>query len=215
MQGLLYHYFQSFVEETAGAGSWHRIRERAAIRDRSFVPWRPYPDEYAPALISALLAEPKLRPHGRRGLLFRYGRHVGACFRRDFTHYFDRFASAREMLLGIEPVIHGELRRREPSSAPPRLKVMPLPGGRLRLVYTSQRRLCDVARGLVDYIGEVFGDRAIVHESACMESGANACDMVIAFSSSPRQALFEARRSRHESERPGAQGGLAPPDQPS
>ena len=185
MQGLLYHYFRTFVEESFGSAAWERACECAGVPGGSFVLTRQYPDRYLRDLLEALTdkdvpADGAERPN-RRNVLFRFGRRLGASFKDDFGHYFERFGSAREMLSAIEPVIHAELRRRDPTARPPELRVTPIAGGRLRLVYASPRRLCALARGLVDYVAEAFGETAVVVEPACVERGDARCEMIIAF----------------------------------
>src|SRR5688572_29171818 len=192
LQGLLYHYLNDFVEGQFGHAFWDRIRERAAVPERSFLPMRQYPDRYAHDLVSAIAEELGPEGPGRASLMFEYGRHVGRCFERDFAFYFRRFASAREMIAGIEPVIHTELRRHDPASQPPRLRTSPTPGGGLRLLYSSERRLCQVVRGLATQVGEAFGQTVGIEEPRCMHRGDDACELLLTFAGngSPRSAAY-------------------------
>ncbi|MFN2432384.1 MAG: heme NO-binding domain-containing protein [Gemmatimonadota bacterium] len=182
MQGLIYHYLRDFCAQQFGEPVWERARCRAQVPERSFLLMRQYPDRYTQDLVSALREElgPEGPPAGE--ILFGFGRHLGACFQRDFEWYFDRFASAKEMLAGIEPVIHAELRRHSPETRPPELQARPLPRGGLRLRYRSPRRLCDVMRGLIVHVAQVYGDRVVIRERTCMNRGDDACELLLAFS---------------------------------
>lgn len=184
MQGLLYYYLQIFVRDAYGEAVWEHARERAGISERSFVLTRNYPDPYLPALLQGLGEELGEAAPAVEELMFDFGRHLGRCFERDFDFYFRRFVSAREMIAGIEPVIHAELRRRNPSSDPPALHTYPLPGGALRLVYDSPRQLCHVLRGLSTQVAHAFGQTVTIEEPRCMRRGDPVCEFKLTFARS-------------------------------
>jgi hypothetical protein len=190
MQGLLYSYLHDFVERQFGEPVWERARYRAGIPERSFVPTRAYPDHYLTDLVTALQTELGERAPTREQLLFDFGGHVGRSFERDFDFYFRRFVSAHDMIAGIEPIIHSELRRHDPFSRPPTLHTRPAPGGALWLVYDSSRRLCDMLRGLAIQVGAAFGERVTIEEPLCMNRGDPWCELLLRFSrtGSPQSA---------------------------
>jgi hypothetical protein len=188
VQGLLYHHFQDFVEKRYAAPLWERARERAGLSERSFVLTRAYPDGYFPRLLSALREELGESAPPPERLLFEFGQHVGRAFEREFDFYFHRFVSARDMLAGIEPVIHTEIRRHDPASRPPALRTWPAPGGGLRLVYDSPRRLCDLLRGVATQVAAAYGETLAIEETRCMKRGDPACEFLFTFAriGSPR-----------------------------
>jgi predicted hydrocarbon binding protein len=188
LQGLLYHYFRDFVEQRLGAPLWERARQRAGVPERSFVLTRVYPDRYVHDLLAAIREELGAEAPPPDELLFEFGRHVGRAFERDFDFYFRRFVSAHDMIAGIEPVIHAEVRRHNPHSQPPALRTSPAPGGGLRLIYTSPRALCDLLRGLAVQVGEAYGERVEIQELRCRKRGDEACEFLFSFSriESPR-----------------------------
>ncbi len=181
LQGLLYRYLADFAEREFGRAVWERARTRAGVAERSFVVWRQYPDRYAHDLVAAVIEELGDRAPPADEILFRFGRFVARCFERDYEPYFRRFASAREMIAGIEPVIHTELRRHDPASRPPQLRTAPARGGRLRLTYASPRRLCQLLLGLTTEVGEIYGEPVMIEEVRCMHRGDAACEMLLAF----------------------------------
>lgn len=184
MQGLLYRYLRDFVELKFDAALWNRVRERAGVTECFFVLTRAYPDRYLPALIRAFRHELGEAAPTEAEVLFEFGRHLGRRFERDFDVYFKRFVSAREMLAGIEPVIHAELRRRNPNCQPPFLRTWPLPGGGLRVAYDSPRRLCDLLRGLATHVALAFGQTITIEEPFCMKRGDPACEFKLTFARS-------------------------------
>ena len=181
MQGLLYQYLQDFVERRYGLALWLRVRERAGMAERFFVLTRAYPDNYLGDVVGALRVELGEDSPGPADFLFDYGRHLGRCFERDFDVYFRRFASAREMIAASETVIHAELRRRNLEPGPPAVRSSPLPGGGLRLVYDSPRRLCDVLRGLLAHIADAFGQTVTIEEPFCTKRGDPTCQLKLTF----------------------------------
>lgn len=184
MQGLIYHYLREFVESDLGSPLWERACARAGVAERSFLLTRQYPDQYVYALVSAIQEELGPGAPASSDILFGFGRFVGRRFQREFGFYFRRFATAREMIAGIEPIIHTELRRHDPRSQPPALRTSPVPGGGLRVLYRSPRRLCDVLRGLATEVGAAFGEEIAIDEPTCMNRGGPVCEVLLSFSGS-------------------------------
>jgi hypothetical protein len=80
----------------------------------------------------------------------------------------------------VEERIHDLVRATIPDAAPPRLHVTPLGRHDVVVTYTSERRLCRLAEGLVDGVADYYGENARIEHPQCMLRGDLACALFVA-----------------------------------
>ena len=119
----------------------------------------------------------RLGPQGWDQLLERSG--MGGQIFVPLESYPDRDALTLEFLCNVEDTIHATVRRRNMGAEPPQIKCAPSGQDEVTIVYTSQRKLCALARGLIRGVANSYRDQVSITESSCMLTGASQCKLIV------------------------------------
>lgn len=158
-------------------------------------------DQYGPAAWDQLLDETGLAgvyaalgtyPDAEFVRLIDGGAHLANCSRDDMLRLFgkaafprlaDRYpkflhgiSDARTLLLSVNRVVHMEVRKLYTGAGCPHLRFAIAPK-KLRIGYTSPRRLCALAEGLILGAAHHFGEQIELHHPECVHRGDAACRM--------------------------------------
>ena len=83
-----------------------------------------------------------------------------------------------ELLENVEHTIHSVVRARYPGAVPAQIACVRIGPNEAVLTYTSARRMCPVAKGIVKGLGTAF-QQVSIDEASCMQRGSPACRMTI------------------------------------
>jgi hypothetical protein len=176
MHGAIFVLFKKYVEERGGASAWESVREDAGVAHRLYQMIESYPDEEALALVAAAARrrrEPL--PHTLEDfgtfLVPELLKVYGALVRKDWR--------TLELLENTERAIHTAIRLRDKNAAPPRIQTSRVAPASVEIVYTSRRRLCALARGIVRGIAAHYGDPIEITERECMTRGDHRCVLCV------------------------------------
>jgi hypothetical protein len=95
-------------------------------------------------------------------LLRIYGRHLFGVFSKSYSHFFEGVTSAFGLLEHVENHIHVSVRKLYPDAELPRFSVRMLDEYSLEMIYHSERRLADLAMGLIESALEHFQEKASI-----------------------------------------------------
>jgi hypothetical protein len=84
-----------------------------------------------------------------------------------------------DVLEHTEQTIHAVVRRRNPGASPAVLHCRRDSRDTLLLTYTSERRLCPLAIGIIKGLAAHFGDDIDIQQTQCMHDGADTCTMAL------------------------------------
>jgi hypothetical protein len=172
MHGIILTELEKFVTHQHGAEAWREVRRRANLRSRIYVTSATYPDSEVVALVgaaSALTGTPApqlMEAFGAAlvpGLLRVYGRMV----KKGWT--------TLDLIEHTEAVMHAVVRRQAPGAEPPRLSCVRPNATQVVVTYTSRRRMCAVARGIVRGVAAHFDEQIAIAEPQCMLKGDPQC----------------------------------------
>lgn len=177
MHGIVLKGLKDFVVSSYDRETWHTLQEAAGVDGKIYVPVTEYPDEDVLALVEAAsestgIAPPELlRDFGRfliPSLLETYGVHVGS----DWT--------GLELIANVEDYIHQALRAKQLSTyTPPALEAEWLDEDRVLVTYTSDRQLCDLAKGLIEGVGDYYDQPLEISEEECMLEAGDQCELIV------------------------------------
>jgi hypothetical protein len=91
-----------------------------------------------------------------------------------------------EVIEHSEETIHTVVRRRNPGAQPPELRCQRLGPDEVVVVYSSGRKMCGVAKGIVRGMARHFKETVAITESSCMLAGAKECRISVKRQRSPR-----------------------------
>lgn len=176
MHGAVHAEFRQFAIAQVGHGRWTRMLADAGRPSLAPRMAGSYPDEDLVASIGLLAAATKTGPDE---VLRLFGRAL-------FPHLVDTYGvlippawGALDLIEHTEGVIHRAIRLRDPAATPPHLRGERTSATEVRVVYDSDRRLCHLARGLLEGVGEHYGEALAIDEPSCLHRGDDHCELVV------------------------------------
>jgi predicted hydrocarbon binding protein len=186
MHGTMFVHLRRYTEEQLGAAAWDEILTAAGLGPRAYLPIGSYPDEEMVAIVSAAS---KVARVGAPQLLESFGEYVAPHLLGMYRHLLKPAWRTLEVLLHVEETAHRAVRLQQPGASPPYLVARRIGDQQAELNYTSSRRLCFVAKGIIRGLADHFGERVTIQEPECMHLGAGRCLMLVSTRASERLAV--------------------------
>ena len=176
MHGIILYELGRFAEERMGAEGWHELLRSLGLDGATFTPVQAEPDERVLRVVQALARERSLP---LEDLLREFGRWMAPHLLATYAPLIPAGWDVADILENAESVIHRAVRLRDPIATPPRLVTSRRDDGTIVIEYSSERRLCHFAAGLVQGIALSHGRVATVTQPACMHAGDPHCELVV------------------------------------
>jgi Haem-NO-binding len=173
MKGVIFNVVEETVRAEHGEDAWDSLLDAAGLSG-AYTSLGTYPDQDMAALVTAasemlgVSQEDLLRHLGRQG----FGR-LAARNAEPMTEFGD----ARSLLLGLNSVIHPEVRKVYPGADVPVFEVVSGESESISLSYRSKRGLCHFAEGLALGVGDLFGETFTVTQPVCQHQGGDHCEL--------------------------------------
>lgn len=172
MHGTIFAELKKFVTEKAGEKTWDAILEKAGSKRMVFLITEAYPDQELVALVGAasqVLQKPA------PDILRAFGEFIVPDLAKIYRALIKPEWGLLDLLENTETVIHTTIRLKDPAAEPPRLKCSRTSPSEVAITYTSQRRLCPVAKGIIQGLADFYHDKVEIGESTCMLKGDSQC----------------------------------------
>ena len=177
MHGLIFFYLQKFADVAAsGSTSWNQVRSSVATGGAKYLPSGTYPDGDAVAILTSI-AESSGRP--LPAILEEFGQYLAPHLIKVAGTHVDPAWRTLDLIEHTEAIIHTMIRATAPGAAPPVLETARPSPEELHLVYSSARRLCPLALGLMRGIAAHYGETVSIAEPSCLLRGDPFCSFVI------------------------------------
>lgn len=194
MHGMIHLQLQRFVEHHHGADAWRELAKRAGVQDEIYTPLQGYPDEHVVRLVKAAS---EMTGTDAQVLLHAFGEFLVPTYLGVYGRFLRSSWRTLELLENTEATIHRVVRVRQPGAEPPFLRVARDSIDQVTITYTSRRRLCAVARGIVSGVAKHFGEAIELSELQCMLKGDSRCSIEV------RHAGAQSVKTRRSTLRPG------------
>jgi hypothetical protein len=175
MQGIIFAELKKFADTALGPDAWPAISASAGFPHASYLATQTYPDEQLIALVGAAV---RLSGMPAPQLLERFGAFIVPDLMRVFGAFVKREWTALDLLENTESVIHRAVRLRDTQASPPQLRIRRVSPTEVRIEYASPRRLCAVAKGIMQGVALHYGEALAISETTCMHSGAQHCTLI-------------------------------------
>jgi len=183
MHGVVMRGLQQFVVEEYDRSTWKEIKTETTDRSERYMPLKEYPDEELLSIIESAADELE---HSREELLIEFGISLMDDLLDMYFVYFDDDWDALDVIEHVEEAIHESLRARSLSTfTPPKLQTKRASTDAVVIKYTSDRQLCEFARGLIRGLAEAYDDPLEISEPRCMHNGDPYCVLVVERQSDP------------------------------
>lgn len=177
MHGLIFFYLQKFADEASkGSTSWDALRSSVATSTSKYLPSGVYPDADAVHLLQSI-AQSAGRPLPT--ILEQFGEFLAPHLVKVAGTHIDPSWHTLDLIEHTERIIHAMIRSANPGAAPPVLETVRQSPNELHLVYTSARRLCPLALGLMRGMAKHYGEEVSIEEPSCMLRGDPFCSFVV------------------------------------
>lgn len=171
MKGLVFREFVDMVDDVYGPDVLDDILEAAdlPVSKGAYTTVGTYPVEEMTSLVEALSAQVGA-PADQ--LVRAFGRYLLPRFFAKFPAFFEEVHDAFDFLERVHDHIHVEVRKLYPDAELPSF-VTAREDGRMTLDYRSQRRLADLAHGLVEALAEHYGESLEIARTLEEDRGAH------------------------------------------
>lgn len=166
MYGLVNQALEDFVRQGWGRAAWHKVRERAGVREEMFVSMDGYPDDTTYRLVGAAGEVLGLET---TQILEGFGEHwVLYTAQAGYGEMLKMFGADLHSFLNNLDNLHSHVAMSYPSLRPPSFAVEALEGGGgLELHYRSERAgLAPMVVGLLQGLGKRFAQPIRVRQTA-------------------------------------------------
>jgi hypothetical protein len=171
MKGIVFTLLQEIVTAEYGEDTWDELIDASGV-EGVYTAVATYPDEDMNALVEA--ASAKLGVSGDDVLKW-FGQRCIPLFAERYPHVFEPHDNARSLALALNDVIHPEVRKMLPGAYVPEFEYDASQPDALTISYSSKRRLCSFAEGLILGVCDHFGETCDVKHTKCMKVGDERC----------------------------------------
>ena len=175
MHGIIFAELQKFVDHALGPQAWAQLTADAGLGRTAFLATSAYPDDQLTALVAAAVRRTGI-PAAQ--LLRQFGEFIVPDLVKVFGAFVKREWTALDLLEHTEEVIHKAVRLQTPNANPPRLRIARISPTQVKIEYSSSRRLCAVAHGIIRGVAKHYGEPMTIDEPTCMLSGGSVCTLI-------------------------------------
>ncbi len=176
MHGIIFLQLEKFAQETFGREKWKSYLAEAGFDNFRFTAGKVYDDEQLFALVG--LASQRLGA-SIDDVVESFGRFIAAELLRLYNRVVKPEWTTLDIIENTESLIHSAVRVANPGAHPPILDVVRISETELSLIYSSERKLCKLAIGIVKGIAEHLDESVVISKESCMLQGDPFCSFHI------------------------------------
>jgi predicted hydrocarbon binding protein/predicted Ser/Thr protein kinase len=183
MHGLIFLQLQKFAQKRAGPQAWEALLREANLSNKSYSPAKAYSDEDLLAIVGATS---RVLDLPTAAVVEAFGEFLGPELLKLYTQILKPEWKTLDVLEHTEKLIHTAVRVGNPGAHPPVLDAVRTREDEVQLVYSSERKMCHLVKGIISGLGHHFGEEVSVTHEACMLSGDPFCSMRVTRSATAR-----------------------------
>ena len=176
MHGTIFAELQKYVVSKLGEDAWLALKREAGVSRDSYDPLEIYPDAEVAALVTA---GSRVAGLPADALLEDFGAFIAPDLLEMYWGAIQPEWRTLELLENTESAIHDVVRVKQKGATPPYLNARRTGPAEVTITYTSPRKLCAVAKGIVRGVAAHYGDSISLAEPNCMLRGDAACTLVV------------------------------------
>ncbi len=174
MKGLVFAMVEDVVSSQFSESMWDSVVREAGVGG-AYASLGTYDDDELLRIVSAVCAQAAL---SFDDVLRFVGTHGFAFLAQRVPEFMEQMAGWTDVLMGVEDIVHTEVRNLYPGAVLPGFEVTLEPGG-VRMHYTSERSMCAMAEGLAIGAGMWFGRELAVEHVSCLQNGDQGCVLFV------------------------------------
>ncbi|MEK8022643.1 MAG: heme NO-binding domain-containing protein [Candidatus Hydrogenedentota bacterium] len=171
MKGVIFQILEQVIVQEHGEDAWEGLLDAAEL-DGAYTSLASYPDEHLFKLVAAASAALQETP---QRIIRRFGRKAFPHLAGKYPLFLTPHNSTIPFLLTLNDIIHPEVRKLYPGADVPEFDFSQTADRILILGYSSRRKLCALAEGLIEGAAEHYGERVLLEQTSCMHRGDDKC----------------------------------------
>lgn len=176
MKGIIFNLLEELVSETQGDDAWEALLELSQASG-VYTSLGSYPDAELIALVDAAAT---INSTGADEVLRWFGRAALPKLAAHYPEFFTTAPSARDFILSINTIIHPEVRKLYSGAGCPQFHFS-IENDDLIVGYNSARRMCALAHGFLEGVGDHYHQVLDVTHRGCMHNGDASCRLAVGF----------------------------------
>jgi hypothetical protein len=177
VKGVVFNLLEEVVSREHGEDTWDALLEEAGL-DGAYTSLGSYPDSDLLRLVDAASEALGVSPDE---VVRWFGRNALPLLAPDYPRFFAPHTSARSFVLTLNDIIHPEVRKLYPGVDVPVFDFDASSEQVLAMGYSSRRKLCAFAEGMIEGAAAHYGERVSISQPRCMNRGDQACLLELTF----------------------------------
>lgn len=172
MHGFIFSELKKYVGKNFGEEVWPILLREAGLGARTYEHYLEYPDDEVVALVTTASRMTSLPGND---ILEGFGEFIAGDLVKVYKPLLDPSWRTLEFLEHTESVVHRVVRGRNQKAKPPALSCARVAADEVVITYSSKRKLCALARGIIRGAADLFQEQVTVREDTCMLRGDRVC----------------------------------------
>lgn len=169
MKGIIFTEFIEMVESRFGYGLMDEIIESSNLPSRGIYT---AVGTYSHTEMVQLVTELSTRiQKPTNELLKNYGQHLFKVLANSYPHFFENISNAFDFFEQIDAYIHFEVQKLYPDAELPKFETKRIDENTLEMLYLSERKMADLAEGLIIATLEFYTEKASVSKENINSDG--------------------------------------------
>ena len=177
MHGTILAELQKYVVAKLGAEGWDTLKREAGITRAEYDPLETYPDAEVVGLVTTASRVTNIPAPA---LLEDFGNFIAPDLLEMYWAVVDPNWRTLDLLENTEAAIHQVVRINQKGATPPQLAAARPSANEVVITYTSPRKMCAVAKGIIRGVAAHYQEQVTVDEPQCMLRGDAACVLHVA-----------------------------------
>ena len=177
MHGTIFFELKKYVEtKLGGREAWDRLLSESELGARNYEVMADYPDSEVIKLISTVS---RITGAPVPAILEDFGEFIAPDLLQMYSGAINPAWKTLDVIEHTEDEIHRVVRLHNRDAHPPNLKCVRTSEDEVVIDYSSQRKMCDVAKGIAKGLAKHFEESISIFESSCMNKGDSICSIHI------------------------------------
>ncbi len=165
MHGIILKEFKTFTGIHLGGNAWNNVMRETGIGLKYYLPIQEYPDSEMEKLIIAIAKKMNIKiPE----LHEKFGERIAPALLDMYKNLIRPEWKTIDLIEHTEDTIHSVVRVQKPGSKPPALECTRIDEKNILIKYSSSRKMCRVARGIIKGLATHFREYVKIEENSCM-----------------------------------------------
>jgi predicted hydrocarbon binding protein len=177
MHGTIFFELKKYVEtKLGGHEAWNRLLLESELGARTYEVMAEYPDRDVIKLISTIS---RITGVSVSSILEDFGEFIAPDLLQMYSGVINPAWKTLDVIEHTEDEIHRVVRLHNRDAHPPNLTCVRTSDDEVVIHYNSQRKMCEVAKGIAKGLAKHFEESISISESSCMHKGDSTCSIQI------------------------------------